>query len=163
MKDKTKKYKTAIIVISVILICPIIINAMMNIPCKWASVDNVWIGFWGSYLGAILSASAAFYILYIQRKDNHAESEQIRDSQKKEIAYRQGMDWLNELRIAMTDNLASYEPTNVITIINLIYQEGRINRDALFVLNEIKTIQNNLIRTDTAVGLLVTSQQNERP
>lgn len=158
MKNKTKKYSTTIVVLVIIIVvCPFLVSLMM----KLASSDNVWIGFWGSYLGSIISASAAFYILYIQRQDNHAENEQIINSQKKEIEYRQGMDWLNELRNSMTDNLASYEPTNVITIINLIYQEGKVNRDALFVINEIKRIQNNLIRTDSAVELLVTAQQNE--
>ena len=69
-----KKKRILISSILLILICPILINALMLIPCKWASGDNTWIGFWGSYLGSMLSASAAFAILYVQRRDNHKEN-----------------------------------------------------------------------------------------
>lgn len=40
-----RKKKILALSISLIIICPIVINALMLIPCKWASGDNVWIGF----------------------------------------------------------------------------------------------------------------------
>ena len=111
-----KKKRILISSILLILICPILINALMLIPCKWASGDNTWIGFWGSYLGSMLSASAAFAILYVQRRDNHKENSNNRQAnqkenvenrklQIKEIQYRQDMGWLGDFRKAIVESV----------------------------------------------------------
>ena len=129
----------------------------MLIPCRWASGDNVWIGFWGSYLGAILSASAAFYILHVQRKDNINENEQNRQLQLSVLKYQQKIVWLNDLRNALADNVATYNANNLIEILAMA------NRKEPYVLIEsrFKELLNELIRTDTIAGMLMPDPQDE--
>lgn len=75
-----KKYKkitiVAIIVLIAIPIIPIALNFILQIHIKGVPIiggnnsEVVWLGFLGSYIGAIISSVIAFYILYIDRRDN---------------------------------------------------------------------------------------------
>ena len=52
-----------IIIVFVIIIVPLIIALMMNIKLICTDTSNEWIGFWGGYLGAIISAGIAIYVM----------------------------------------------------------------------------------------------------
>lgn len=62
--------------IGVILSIPILLNILLMI--EWFPVIQagttpaLWLSFWGSYIGSIISALIAFYVLYINRKDQFA-------------------------------------------------------------------------------------------
>ena len=68
------------------LVLPVVINFVLLIPAFTPIVgDNtIWLGFWGSYLGAIISASVAFIILAIQHKQNREENKRNRELQIEE-------------------------------------------------------------------------------
>ena len=77
---KNNRFKNSILIIIgilIIVLIPAIINFIILQPSRFkfvgTSVD--WLIFWGSYLGAIISAGVAFIILYIQRKDNEKANE----------------------------------------------------------------------------------------
>ena len=78
-----KKHTTllVVIIIAFALVLPICINALylVNTDCEILHKPSEWTTFWGSYLGAIISAAVAFIILHIQRGDNE---QQIKDAQK---------------------------------------------------------------------------------
>lgn len=149
-----------------LIVCPIVINIMMLIPCKWTSGDNVWIGFWGAYLGAIISAGAAFAILYIQRKDNHSENENNRIANEnentrnrellsKEIQNRQDNAWLVELRKAILDNLSVCLPGNVDSFIDKLLQYDYSQRDDEQLQSRTKDLYCQIVQADTLVGMVV--------
>lgn len=148
--------------------CPIGINAMMHINCEWASDDNVWIGYWGAYLGALIPTVAAFVILYIQRKDNRAEhvsnrianeleNEKNRILQKKEIQYRQNMEWLSDFRKAVLDNLAVYTPGRISSLIDILLKNGFSQQDDALIQTQANEMLVQIIQVDTAVGMIVSS------
>ena len=68
------------------LVLPVAMNFLLQIPAFTPIVgDNVtWLGFWGSYLGAIISAGVAFVILAIQHKQNREENKRNRELQIEE-------------------------------------------------------------------------------
>ena len=72
-----KKHTTllVVIIIAFALVLPICINALylVNTDCEILHKPSEWTTFWGSYLGAIISAGVAFIILHIQRKDNEKD------------------------------------------------------------------------------------------
>lgn len=54
----------------VLIICllPVFVNWIMTVPCEWSiEGPQVWIGFWGAYLGAVASLVMAF-IAYRQMR-----------------------------------------------------------------------------------------------
>ena len=73
-----KKHTTllVVIIIAFALVLPICINALylVNTDCEILHKPSEWTTFWGSYLGAIISAGVAFIILHIQRKDNEKDN-----------------------------------------------------------------------------------------
>ena len=81
--ERIKKYWW---VLGLFLVLPLLLNFLLQIPAFTPIVgDNVsWLGFWGTYLGAIISASVAFIILAIQHKQNSEENKRNRDLQIEE-------------------------------------------------------------------------------
>lgn len=167
-----RKKKILALSISLIIICPIVINALMLIPCKWASGDNVWIGFWGSYLGSMLSAGAAFVILYIQRKDNHKENNNNRQANKvenaenrklqiKEIQYRQEMGWLGDFRKAIVENINVYTPHNLLSIINILLQDKYTQAQNQEVQDKTNKLLEKFVQTDSTVGIIMPTSMND--
>ncbi len=162
------KNKHLILIAIVVILCPLFVNAIMLIPSRWACGDNPWIGFWGSYLGAILSASAAFLILFVQRKDNRKENEKNREANKKEnninrvlqlreITYRQETEWLNNLQKAVLENLSVYSPNSITSLIDYLLQNDFSQQDDEKVQNETKELLDKILMADTTVGMIVAS------
>lgn len=167
-----KKKRILISSILLILICPILINALMLIPCKWASGDNTWIGFWGSYLGSMLSASAAFAILYVQRRDNHKENSNNRQAnqkenvenrklQIKEIQYRQEMGWLSDFRKAIVENINVHTPHNLLSIINILLQDEYTQAQNQEVQDKTNKLLEKYVQADTIVGIIMPTSMND--
>lgn len=167
-----KKKRILISSILLILICPIVIDALMLIPCRWASGDNAWIGFWGSYLGSMLSAGAAFAILYIQRRDNHKENSNNRQAnqkenaenrklQIKEIQYRQEMDWLGDFRKAIVENVNVYTPHNLLSIKNILLQDEYTRAQNQEVQDQTNKLLEKYVQADTTVGIVMPTSMND--
>lgn len=167
-----KKKRIIFLSLLLILICPIIINVIMLIPCKWASGDNVWIGFWGSYLGSMLSAGAAFVILYIQRKDNHKENNNNRQANKvenaenrklqiNEIHYRQELNWLGDFRKAIVENINVYTPHNLLSIINTLLQDEYTQAQNQEVQDKTNKLLEKFVQTDSTVGIIMPTSMND--
>lgn len=162
------KKKTIIILVLglvAILCSPIVVFTL----CK----DNIRIGFWGAYLGSIISAVVAFGVLYIQRMDNHNENKHNRVANKyenrknrnlqlKEIRYQQEMAWLTDFRRAVVDNIAVYSPDSIVSAIDLMLKdEEYTHSDDMNVQEKIKVILNQIVQVDTIVGILVVNRTTE--
>lgn len=72
---KTNKIRNLVVSVAIILI-PVALNFILQIHITGVPIiggsnsEVVWLGFLGSYIGAIISSMIAFYILHIDRKDN---------------------------------------------------------------------------------------------
>ena len=75
MKQYLRQYWWVILIVFVILGLPILLNFMVFKPTSQLSIGTLqdWMSFWGSYLGATISALVAFVILSIQRNDHKQE------------------------------------------------------------------------------------------
>ena len=71
--------------------------------------SSSWLGFWGSYIGAVLSSAIALYILYKQNQQHHVENIANRNLQLSVIKYNQELDKLRDLRTALVDFQASFD------------------------------------------------------
>ena len=62
--------------IGVIILIPVLLNFFLMMEClpviQAGTTPALWLSFWGSYIGSIISALIAFYVLYINRKDQFA-------------------------------------------------------------------------------------------
>ena len=72
-KSFLKKYWWAFLVL---IIAPVLINYLILKPAffNFVGKDTDWLGFWGAYIGTILSSVIAFYVLYKQLEQNHNEN-----------------------------------------------------------------------------------------
>lgn len=106
---KTKHCIIAILI--AIVVCPIFINIIIccRNPLPWnvpiAGTSENWVGFWGSYAGAIVGGLITLYVLYHTIKENA----KIRDSQVKTIKYTQQQTWLENLRKQLIDNYKMFD------------------------------------------------------
>ncbi len=94
-----------------IVIAPMLINVILcctnpfpwNIPIAGNAGD--WVGFWGNYIGTIISALIALYVLY----HTITENAKIREAQVKTIKYTQQQTWLENLRKQLIDNYKMFD------------------------------------------------------
>lgn len=120
--NSTNIWVIIILGVIVIIAIPFVINWLvpLNTP-KWllpvaGGVDeqNAWMGFWASYLGSIISACVAFFVLYITIRSNKEENKANRlvsqqqhksllDSQQVQLSYQLGKQDINTLRGICTD------------------------------------------------------------
>lgn len=70
--------------IAILVIIPIVVNALMFIPVgKAVSTNSVWIGFFGSYIGSILSG--LFTLLGVMMTINDLKSREQEDKLPKQL------------------------------------------------------------------------------
>lgn len=112
--------------------------------------DTDWLGFWGAYIGTILSSVVAFYVLHKQLEQNHAENRYNRELQISIMEYQTKSQWLTELKSKMVDFYNAFSQ-NDITMLGDCFvsydNKGYINK-------EIKRISDKMKIADFAKGLL---------
>lgn len=102
IKEFLKAYWGAILIV---IIAPVLINYLILKPAffNFVGKDTDWLGFWGTYIGAVLSSVIAFYVLYKQLEQNHNENENNRQLQISVLEYQQKMYWLNMLKLKIIE------------------------------------------------------------
>lgn len=115
-----KKYSWTI---TLIILIPITINFVLLIPAFVPIVGDSteWLSFWGAYI----SATVAFVILYIQRKDNKDENEKNRKLQLNILTHQQEMQWLNMFRQASVEYVSAYTYNDLVHAINVMKENPK--------------------------------------
>lgn len=135
-----KKHTTllVVIIIAFALVLPICINALylVNTDCEILNKPSEWTTFWGSYLGAIISAGVAFAILHIQRKDNEEDNKNNRENNKTQneanrqlqlniMRYQQEIHWLDNFRSASLEYCHAFNNNDVVLVTNLMWENPK--------------------------------------
>lgn len=135
-----KKHTTllVVIIIAFALVLPICINALylVNTDCEILHKPSEWTTFWGSYLGAIISAGVAFTILHIQRKDNEEDNKNNRENNKTQneanrqlqlniMRYQQEIHWLDNFRSASLEYCHAFNNNDVVLVTNLMWENPK--------------------------------------
>ncbi len=97
-----------LLVFGAIVISPIILYVLISQPWGFDAIGGeeapkVWLGFWGGYIGAIISAAVAFIILNKQLNQNHTENEDNRALQLRVLEHSNAQQRLNELKSRLAD------------------------------------------------------------
>lgn len=118
MNSYLRHIKKYYIQLLLIIATPLIINTLMVQPILFPITgdSSSWLGFWGSYIGAVLSSAIALYILYKQNQQNHVENIANRNLQLSVIKYNQELDKLRDLRTALVDFQASFDYMEITNI-----------------------------------------------
>lgn len=105
-------------IILAVVLAPLIINVLILWPAFFCFVgeDTDWLGFWGAYIGTILSSVIAFYVLHKQLEQNHVENRNNRELQISILEYQTKNQWLTELKIKLAEyyNSFSFNDINAI-------------------------------------------------
>lgn len=134
-----KKYIYAWIIIAIILATPIIINWLILKPSffEYIGTGVDWLSFWGSYLGAIISAGVALAILYIQRKDNEKQNEENRTLQINVLKHQQKTQWLNELKSKCLEYYLGFDINALVDFKSSINISATTQKDSFDILKEL--------------------------
>lgn len=158
-----KKHTTllVVIIIAFALVLPICINALylVNTDCEILHKPSEWTTFWGSYLGAIISAGVAFAILHIQRKDNEEDNKNNRENNKTQneanrqlqlniMRYQQEIHWLDNFRSASLEYCNALNHNDIVLISNIIWDYPN---DAF---NMLKPLFDRIIETNTKLSFV---------
>lgn len=100
------------IVLIVVLVLPLGINALYLIStnCEVLHKPSEWTMFWGSYLGAIISAGVALIILHIQRKENEEQNNSNRDLQINTLKYQLEQSRLDNFMSIASELITAIDP-----------------------------------------------------
>lgn len=121
-----------------LVIIPISINKLILKPRLFETIGTGvdWLTFWGSYLGAIISAGVAFAILHIQRKDNEKDNKNNRENNKAQneanrqlqlniMRYQQEIHWLDNFRSASLEYCHAFNNNDVVLVTNLMWENPK--------------------------------------
>lgn len=143
-----KKYWWGLLII---LIIPILINYILLLPAITPIVgnDTVWLSFWGSYLGAIISAAVAFVILAIQYRQNQKENIANRQLQVNTIKHQQELNQLHSLIKTSAKLISDTNPYKVIDVCN------KIGRTDINVIELFETLSLNIENCKSELELYI--------
>lgn len=108
---------------------------------------EVWLGFWGGYIGSIITSAVAIIILYSQLNANHKENEETRELQIKNIEYQQRMQWLNDFKKVAAEYIMVFNCSDLVVAQNKILSDPRDSY------NITKDVLNNLRFSKTTINL----------
>lgn len=144
-----------------LVIIPISINKLILKPHLFETIGTGvdWLTFWGSYLGAIISAGVAFIILHIQRKDNEKDNNDNRENNKTQneanrqlqlniMRYQQEIHWLDNFRSASLEYCNALNHNDIVSIYNIIWDYPN---DAF---NMLKPLFDRIIETNTKLSFV---------
>lgn len=155
MAANRKIYRLIIVFFIILLLFPLVLNWIILQPSMFSIVGEGrdWLGFWGSYLGSVISAGIAIIILYIQRRDNDEQNEKNRieneNANEKNrtlqlniLKYQQEIQWLNAFREAGIDYVSSYNFNDLVNVVNTY------RHDPETAFNMIAPLLDRLCRSD---------------
>lgn len=147
-------------VILAVVLAPLIINVLILWPAffRFVGADTDWLGFWGAYIGTILSSVIAFYVLHKQLEQNHAENRNNRELQISILEYQTKSQWLTELKSKMVDFYNAFSQ-NDITMLGDCF--GSYDNKE-YINKEIKRISDKMKIADFAKGLLFPSKLDNK-
>jgi hypothetical protein len=123
MKSPIKKYWWAILIV---LALPVIANWIVLCPSivPIAGESKDWLNFLAVYFSGIIAALVSFSILYKTIETNNIENSKNRNLQVRTIRYQSKLNWINELKKAVTHISKVYDEE----IINDFYQLFLLNK-----------------------------------
>lgn len=122
----------------ILLVVPLLLNFLLLIPTSFKVVgtDTDWLSFWGGYLGAILSAMVAFYVLSKQLAQNQEQNEINRTLNKEEndanrnlqvqiMEYQIGLNNINQFKEACLCCHKAFSYNSLCYIANMPHTDKR--------------------------------------
>ena len=151
-----KKYWWLILIT---FITPLILNIIMIQPVIFsiAGNDSSWLGFWGSYIGSILSSSIAIFILYKQQEQNHKENEDNRKLQLSVIEYNHELEKLRDLRSALIDFQVSFDYIEITKIAERFIDGHYGEEEYIRLKNLVRDIDEKSFKATTILDLMSSS------
>lgn len=159
---------------AVVILVPIALYCVIQQPWGFDAIggENApveWLSFWGGYLGAIISASVAFFILDKQIKVNKEENQATRTAnetqneanrianekqnaenrtiQLKTTKYEQKLHWLNDFKKVAAEYIAVFNNNN------LVIAQNDLTTNSKQAYNTTKAILDNLQITNVKMHL----------
>ncbi|MFI3258463.1 MAG: hypothetical protein R3Y16_00020 [Rikenellaceae bacterium] len=122
-----------LLVFGTIVISPIILYVLISQPWGFDAIGGeeapkVWLGFWGGYIGAIISAAVAFIILNKQLNQNHTENEDNRALQLKVLEHSNAQQRLNDIKSRLVDFQVAFNLLVIFPIIENVIN-GRYKQE----------------------------------
>lgn len=106
----------------ILLLSPIIVNIILGIPaiCTINGNTNGWLGFYGSFVGAIIP----MFILYRTRQWNKEDNDETRNMQHKVLQYQAKKVWFEGFKKQLDENYRLLDFQSITIVINNIVLEN---------------------------------------
>lgn len=114
---------------------PIIVNIILGIPAIYTVNGDVngWLGFYGSFVGAIIP----MFILYRTRQWNKEDNDETRNMQHKVLQYQAKRVWFEEFKKQLDDNYRLLDLQEITIVINnIVFENYSIALTNLMQLNK---------------------------
>lgn len=161
-KSFLKKYWWAFLVL---IIAPVLINYLILKPAffNFVGKDTDWLGFWGAYIGTILSSVIAFYVLHKQLEQNQKENKSNRELQIDILKYQQKSQWLTELKVKLAEYYKAFSFNDVNAIgDNILVKSIRLSEQIKDARTSLKLIMDNFNIADFSKGILFPKDLDSR-
>lgn len=121
-------------ILTLLILSPIIVNIILGIPaiCTVNGDTNGWLGFYGSFVGAIIP----MFILYRTRQWNKEDNDKTRNMQHRVLQYQAKKVWFEEFKKQLDDNYRLLDFQAIAIVVNnIVWENYQIALSHLMQLN----------------------------
>lgn len=118
----------------ILSLSPIIVNIILGIPaiCTINGDTNGWLGFYGSFVGAIIP----MFILYRTRQWNKEDNNETKEVQHKILQYQAKKIWFEEFKKQLDENYRLLDFQSITIVVNnIVFENYQIALPHLMQLN----------------------------
>ena len=132
-----------VILVLIISLFPMALNYILMMPLGLSFIGDSkdWIAFWGAYLGSVIAAGVALFVLTKQQKQNHEENMANRELQIAGIKCSLEKEHLSELRNDFINYIDSYDDNELNRIIKNYNQKNYLENKQILN-NDIASLHN---------------------
>lgn len=123
--NKRKFIVAVLLFVILIMTVPVVLNYLLPLELGYDSIkpnttSSLWLGYWGSIIGAIIGAGATFIVLRYTIKNNETNNAKNLEFQIKIVEHNDYIKWLDEIKGYLVDIKVCLDYHSLLTSINFV-------------------------------------------
>lgn len=123
--NKRKFIVAVLLFVILIMTVPVALNYLLPLELGYDSIkpnttSSLWLGYWGSIIGAIIGAGATFIVLRYTIRNNETNNAKNLEFQIKIVEHNDYIKWLDEIKGYLVDIKVCLDYHSLLTSINFV-------------------------------------------
>lgn len=123
--NKRKFIVAVLLFVILIMTVPVVLNYLLPLELGYDSIkpnttSSLWLGYWGSIIGAIIGAGATFIVLRYTIRNNETNNAKNLEFQIKIVEHNDYIKWLDEIKGYLVDIKVCLDYHSLLTLVYFV-------------------------------------------